>query len=274
MADEIVFLGTGGGRVVMSTQARATGGFRINAGRFKIHVDPGTGSIVKCREFHQNPQSIDALVVTHAHPDHCADVNVYAEAVMISRTNKKRTFLGSESVINGTEKISSALSKYHKKAFDNIKVMKPGSDFTLKKDNSEIKIKGLKARHGDETTFGARFEIKDLNKVISYTSDTTYFKELAEEHKNSDILILDVTRPRNARLKKHLCSEDAAKLLAEAEPELALLTHMGMKVLRTGPKKEAAYIQRESGVRTIPATDGLKVSLHEDEQSTLKEFKQ
>ena len=70
---ELIFLGTGGGRFAMITQRRATGGFRLNLDKFKIHVDPGPGAIVRSIQNKQNPQNLNCIIVTHAHPDHATD---------------------------------------------------------------------------------------------------------------------------------------------------------------------------------------------------------
>ena len=70
---EIVFLGTGGGRINLIKQARATGGFRINSANTSIHVDPGPGALITSVKYREDPLKLNAVIVTHAHVDHSND---------------------------------------------------------------------------------------------------------------------------------------------------------------------------------------------------------
>ena len=58
-----------------------------------------------------------------------------------------------------------------------------------------------------------------------------------------------------------MCSEDAVKLIERIRPEMAIIQHYGAKMLRSNPVYEAREIQRRTGVRTLAARDGMKVSL-------------
>ena len=64
---EIIFIGTGGGRINLMKQIRGTGGFRINSSCANIHIDPGPGALVHSIRLKQNPISLDAVISTHGH---------------------------------------------------------------------------------------------------------------------------------------------------------------------------------------------------------------
>jgi len=265
--DEIVFLGTGGGRFATMTQWRATGGIRLNLRELNIHVDPGPGSLVRAKQFNQNPQNIGCVIVTHSHPDHFTEVAVMIEAMTRGMTQKKGCLVTSESVVNPIEDIGPVISKYHLGVPAEKHSLKPGDVVNV----GTVKVTALKAVHGDPTTIGLKFEIGD--KVLAYTSDTEYFDGIAKQYKGSDILIMNVMRPKADRIRYHLCSDDAIKILKAAQPKLCIITHFGMKMIQAAPIAEAAYIQQQSGVRTMSAEDGMIVSLEEGEQATLGKFK-
>ncbi|MEM2942362.1 MAG: MBL fold metallo-hydrolase, partial [Candidatus Bathyarchaeia archaeon] len=78
--DQLIFLGTGGGRFSMITQTRQTGGIRILGAR-NIQIDPGPGSIAYSNRLGLDPRKVDSLLISHCHPDHDNDAEVYVEAM-------------------------------------------------------------------------------------------------------------------------------------------------------------------------------------------------
>jgi len=97
--------------------------------------------------------------------------------------------------------------------------------------------------------------------VIGYLADTSLEDEVIRAHRGSRVLVLPATRPRKSRIDWHLCSEDIVALLKALRPEVALLNHLGLKMVRAGPDEEALWIEAQSGVRTVAAKDGMRVSL-------------
>ena len=49
--DEIIILGSGGGRHHVRTQYRATGGLLFKFNNIQVHIDPGPGAIVRLNQF-------------------------------------------------------------------------------------------------------------------------------------------------------------------------------------------------------------------------------
>ena len=39
------------------------------------------------------------------------------------------------------------------------------------------------------------------------------------------------------------------------------MTHLGMSMLKAGPEAQAAIVERESGVRTAAAQDGMRIDV-------------
>ncbi|NOZ77060.1 MAG: MBL fold metallo-hydrolase [Euryarchaeota archaeon] len=253
---KVIFLGTGGGRWVTLTQRLRTGGFRIH-GTANIHVDPGPGALLGLRDFGVPFSKTDALVVTHCHPDHYTDSEVLIEAMTNGATLTRGTLLASESVVRGWEDLGPAISRHHLSRVENLVVMAGGRQAQF----HGTRMEGLPAHHRDPTTFGFRLQMD--GSTISYTSDTSYKKGLAEGYKDSRVLILNVIRPGRDRIPFHLCTEDAVKIISEVEPELAVINHFGMKMVDVAGK-EAARVRRETGVKTVAATDGMEIDIRKD----------
>ncbi|MFH0849177.1 MAG: MBL fold metallo-hydrolase [archaeon] len=250
----MVFLGTGGARFSMITQKRHTGGIRIYE-PLQLQIDPGPGAIVYSIMSKLDPSKVQALLVSHCHPDHYSDAEVFLEAMTQGGTRKRGVLLASKSVISGNELFGPAISKYHRSLPTRAIEMSPGD----KEDLGTVQVSATAARHSDPDTIGFRlgFPVGD----VGYISDTEYFPELARQFEGVRVLILSVLRPRGDPWKGHLSTDDVITIVRAVKPEISVLTHFGMKMIFAGPSREAAAVQEESGTRVIAAVDNMKLSI-------------
>ncbi len=271
---ELVFLGSGGGRFMLTTQVRATGGFRINTENFKIHVDPGAGALVRSIQHRQNPQKLNCIIVTHAHPDHATDTAPLIEAMCRGMTKEKGALIVAGSIINSKGGVGPVMGNYHYSKPKKAITAKAGEVIELEENGEKLIVETLKCQHSDESAFGVKLKFSAM--TIGYTSDTEYFNELPELYKGCDILIMNTTRPDGEKIRHHLCLDDAVKILKIAKPKLAILAHIGMKFWRAGIGGEVEKLERVTGVKTIAAEDGLKINVEETLnkiiQSSLNKF--
>ena len=54
---------------------------------------------------------------------------------------------------------------------------------------------------------------------------------------------------------------DFEKLVDEVQPKIAIMTHLGVNLIMNNPFQNTRIITKNTGVRTIAATDGLTISL-------------
>lgn len=252
----IVFLGTGGGRFATIHQTRATGGIYIDS-RLKLHIDPGPGSLVMMKNQNIDPTKTDGILISHCHPDHYCDAEVLIEAMTNGGSERRGFLLGSESIFGKIQNYRAIISEYHQK-LTNMLCAKPGDVFELGNDLISI----TPAFHSDPSTIG--FLLHDAFGKVAYVPDTTYNEKIAHANKDVRVLIISVTRPLNAGIEYHLCTEDATKLVNMIRPELAVITHFGMRMLKEGAEKQAEWIEKYAGIKTISATDGMKIHLEKE----------
>lgn len=256
---QLVFLGTGGGRFATITQKRRTGGIRILYERLNVHLDPGPGALVYSLEAGLDPQKINGLLISHCHPDHYNDAEVFIEAMTRGMTRKRGVLAAAHSVLFGSSTCEPSVSRYHQQMPEKLVDAKPGTGFNL--DN--IHVTAAQAKHTDPDAVGFRFETPNFGD-FAYTSDSEYFEGIGKPYNGVRLLLLCVMRPAGSPWKGHMTTDDAVKIIEEAKPEMAVLTHFGMQMIFRGPASEAKIIQQETGLPTVAASDGMHVLMGEE----------
>ncbi len=243
----------------MILQRRRTAGIRLVHGETQVHVDPGPGALVFSNWAGLSPMRLDGLVVSHCHPDHYGDAEVFIEA-MTQGTHERRGVLAAPgSVLRGDGGCGPSISSYHQGLVPEVESLKPGSRF----DVAELRFEAVRAMHSDSETVGVRIEAPEAG-ALGYTSDTAYFDGISEQYGGLRLLILCTMWPRGNPLEMHLSTDDALRILEEAKPGCAVLTHFGMRMINAGPDGEAAYLEGETGIPVVAAKDGLKASMGEE----------
>ncbi len=247
MDDKLIFLGTGGGRFVTLYQSRATGGVIFNTSEEQIHIDPGPGALLRAKEYDVNLWNTSVVCLTHKHFDHVNDAPAVLEILRMKK--KKGVLLASKSCFE-------EIVPKHLKDEISIVVLKRGSKVKI---NNNLMVEATGTKHGDSDGIGLKF--KTINYGISFVSDTGYYADLSKEHKDSDILVINLMKPKGYESEKHLCYSGAKRLLQEVKPRACVITHFGIKALKSGPLDLARELERETGIRTVAATDGAKMSI-------------
>ena len=251
---EIVFLGTGGGRFTTITQKRRTAGIRILGENLNLHLDPGPGALVYSISEGLDPQKLNAIFVSHSHPDHYTDAEVLIEAMTRGMTKKRGVLAASKSVLKGNSVCEPSISKYHQQMVEQVIEAVPNTRFQV----ADVTVSATEARHTDPDAVGFRFETREYGD-FAYTSDTQYFKGIGKHYEGVRLLMLCVMRPAGKPWEGHMTTEDAIKIVEEARPEQAVLTHLGMQMIFHGPAREAKLIEEKTGTPTVAATDGMRI---------------
>jgi phosphoribosyl 1,2-cyclic phosphodiesterase len=258
---EIIFLGTGGGRFTTITQKSRTAGIRIIGENLNLHLDPGPGALVYSISEGLDPQKLNAIFVSHCHPDHYTDAEVLIEAMTRGMTKKRGVLAASKSVLRGSEVCEPSISKYHQQMLEQIIEAVPNMRFQV----ADVAVLVAEARHTDPDAVGFKFETKEYGD-FAYTSDTEYFEGIGKYYRGVRLLLLCVMRPAGKPWKGHMTTEDAIKIVEEARPEQAVLTHLGMQMIFQGPAREAKLIEEKTGTPTVAATDGMHIFVGEQIQ--------
>ncbi|MBW2978060.1 MBL fold metallo-hydrolase [Candidatus Woesearchaeota archaeon] len=254
MSSSIIFLGTGGDSVVTGKQLRASGGFILKVGELQFHVDPGPGALVRAHENGINLRANTAVLSSHNHLNHAADLNAVIDAMTYGGLDKKGILVGNKTTIEGSQAVKPYLTDFHKNLMEKVIVLSNGKRIAIE----NVEIEALPANHSDPDTVGFKFYTPEF--ILSYSSDTTYSRDLVNKYKGSDILLLNVVGPQGEKMKNHLNSDDAIKIIDKVNPKLAVITHFGIKMIKANPLYEGRHIQSETGIQVLAAKDGMRIS--------------
>jgi ribonuclease BN (tRNA processing enzyme) len=259
-SDSLTFLGTGGARFMLISQLLASGGLWLNLNGTQILIDPGPGCIVQTTKRKLKAEKLSAIIVSHRHLDHSADVNIMVEA-MTGGGLKHRGWLFAPADALNNEPI---MFSYLKEHLEGIELLQAGKSYTAGNISFTTPVRHI---HPVET-YGMVF--KSGNRTFSYIADSRYFDGLCQAY-GGELLIINVVflQPRLPAETKsgadystlpvdHLSVPDAERIIATLKPKIAILTHFGMSVWRAKPWEIAEQLSQKTGVRVIAARDGMK----------------
>lgn len=259
---ELTFLGTGGGRFTTISQLRQTGGIYVRDRGLRCNLDPGPGALVHMHRYGLDPTLTQAVLLSHAHPDHWTDAPILLEGITRGGLQKSGALVAPRSVLRGTrstdgDPLGPVISQYHQRMMASCHEVQAGESVTLE---GMYELTATKQDHSDPDTVG--FRLKLTNGVVSYIPDTRYFDGLSAPHVGSRLVVCQMTRGGSERIPWHMCTDDVQRLAEEIKPRLLLLTHFGYKTLKEGdPGLWAQRITDATGVPTVAARDGLRVTM-------------
>lgn len=265
MNDELVILGSGGGRHHIRTQHRATGGLLFKFDGVQCAIDPGPGAIVRMNQYCEDPVKTNLFIVTHFHIDHYNDLSTIIESSREILHDRNYNYF-KKGILITTEETIEFVPKYHLNMLEKVIPFKPGDKFNYK----EAEIVGTKVVHSPNNEgFGIRFNLK--NYSLAYTSDTMVFDGFVEQFSGVNILVLNLLRPDSIICKRHLCTDEVIPYLNQINPSLdtLIITHFGSYM--DGPRSKKNHVpsqvkkfEENTKIRNvIAAEDGLKLKINE-----------
>jgi ribonuclease BN (tRNA processing enzyme) len=257
LTDTITFLGTGGARFMIISQLLASGGLWLNLSGTEILIDPGPGCIVQSTKRKLKAEKLSAIILSHRHLDHSADVNIMVEAMTQSGHKRHGRLFAPADALETEPVIFSYLKDY----LDGIEVLKEGKSYSVGNVSFTTPVRHI---HRVET-YGMVF--RTAKYTFSYIADTRYFEGLCQ-HYSGELLIINLVflepRPPDANPMTptdHLAVPDAEQIIKGLKPRVAILTHFGMSMWRAKPWQIAEKLTEKTGVKVIAARDGMKFDL-------------
>lgn len=244
----LTFMGVAGARFMVAKQIAASGGIYLEKGATRLAMDPGPGAVVQYAKRKVDLTRLDGILLSHRHLDHSGDVNVMVEGMTDGGFKPRGTLLAPPDALDDDPVVLRYLRRF------------PREVVRLEACH-EYRLKDLAFRtspphvHGAQT-FGFLFE----DRRLGWVTDSKYYEGIAEDHR-AEVMIIHAVLDRGRDNLPHLGLDDAERIIAQARPRLALITHFGMTVWRARPWEVAEGMSQRLGIEVRAARDGMRLEV-------------
>ncbi|WP_242359116.1 MBL fold metallo-hydrolase [Lactococcus petauri] len=202
---------------------------------FNLLLDAGSRAVTEL-EHELSPNDLDAIILSHYHEDHIADLGV------LRQYRQLQTVKPDILPIYGHQENEYEFSKL---SLENVS---EGIAYDVENGTSvgPFEIQFLKTVH-PVICYAMRIVERATGQVLVYTGDTGYFAGLVDFSKDADILLADVYFFKDkAKMPNHLSSVEAGEIATQANVKKLILTHLpqvgDLQVLREEAQEVAGNI--------------------------------
>jgi ribonuclease BN (tRNA processing enzyme) len=227
MAVTVRFVGTGDS---FGSGGRFQTCIVVDGPRSRVAIDFGASSLIALAQQGIEHDSLDAIVLTHLHGDHCGGVPfLLMDAMLGARRTRPLTIAGPRDLRSRMDRIREALfpgSGVMTPTFPLAWIeMEPGRPHAV----LDLTVTPRPARHTAETNPTAvRVEVG--GKVVAYTGDTEWTEDVAQVARGADLLIAECyfyAKP----VRWHLNYPALAARRDDIGARRVILTHMSREML-------------------------------------------
>lgn len=195
----------------------ACSGYLLEDKNTKILIDCGNGVLSRLFQHCDNLNKLDAIFISHLHPDHMSDLMILRYTIfihkMLGKLDKGIPIYLPANPLEEFDRIQYNNSFIQNIINEDIKINIKGIDVTFKRTSHPVEC------------YAMAFE-KD-NKKFTYSADTRYFDELIEFVKGSDLFLCEsnILHKDMTETIPHLSARQAAGIALKAGAKKLLLTH-------------------------------------------------
>ncbi|WP_439442954.1 MBL fold metallo-hydrolase [Listeria aquatica] len=193
-----------------------TSSYLLEEDGFKLLVDIGA-SAVSIMQNYLDPDTIDAAIISHYHPDHVADLGILQHVRLLSPNQEKTPVLP----VYGHKEDDRGFSYLEMEGVTKVHEYRENEVLTV----GPFTISFLKTIH-PVPCYAMRIEAN--GKVLVYTADSAYQESFIPFAKEADLLITDTNffKEMAGKSKVHMASVEVGKLAQQANVKSLLLSHL------------------------------------------------
>lgn len=212
---KLTILGYWGG---YPTRNAGTSSYLLESKGYHLWLDAGSASLIAL-ENHVDPLDVDAVLLSHYHYDHIADLGVFQFTRQLKGTGEKRAPI--VPIYGHTEDEEN----FHRLTMDRVSEgisYEEGETFSI----GPFEITTMRTLH-PVPCFAFRIEERATGKVLVFTADSGYLESFARFSKEADVLMTDTNffnGMENHRV--HMTATEVGRIAKEANVKKLVLTHL------------------------------------------------
>ena len=191
---------------------------RVEASR-QIMIDCGSGAILQLQRAGKSYKDVDAVFITHTHPDHISGLVPLIHALLATPlfTRQKELMIAGPVglkafYLNCIESIMPAAGRF-------VKVVEMKDYF----DYQTLKVISARTVHSENST---AFRFQSGNRSVVVTGDADFDTGLIELSRDCDMLIADCSFPESMKVKGHMTPAECGLIAKEAGVKKLILSHI------------------------------------------------
>lgn len=238
-------LGSGG---PIADDNRASSGYLLWVdGKSRLLIDTGAGVFLRFGEAKAQFEDLDAIILTHMHTDHTADLPALLKSSYFSDRTKTLELIGPsgskdwpsvseflQGLINSRTGIYRYLDDFIRKDSGSYQIVSHDVDISVMKpeivlQNDNYKVYTIRVKHGPLPALAVLIETKQGYRIAisgDQNNDNPQFTELIKE---ADILIMDHAIPQHAgeiAKRLHATPKHIAEISEQAKVKHLVLSHL------------------------------------------------
>ncbi len=213
---KLTVLGSG---TVCPVPDRHSSGYLVEAGDVTFQMDMGTGTLGP------RAKDLDALFLTHIHPDHTADLVAYFFALNYApgwQRDKPLQVFGPLGFSDFLRRMEATWEWVEARNWQReLRELAPGDQVTL----GDLTLTAYLADHGDVEALS--FRLEHGGQTLCYSGDTAVCPGLEEAARDADLFLCECAIPRGYPQRgSHMISDEVGQVATRAGARRVVLTHI------------------------------------------------
>ena len=228
--------------------------------RYRTHYflfDIGPGTLRALSRMGTRFDLLEAIWITHFHPDHTADLAHLLFATKYPPVLENRSpfiLMGPPGLEKFLRQLQTSYSPHLDLPGDliDIREVDPTKGQSISWQDFQFKV--CRTKHTQES-IAIRMQAPTGRSIV-YSGDTDYSEDIVSLSQSADLLILEASFPEGQKVKGHLTPSEAGMIAEKAEVGKLVLTHFYPECLGTDIGAEC---RKNFTGEIVLASDGLRV---------------
>ena len=214
---KLIILGSG---TCVPSLRRNAPGYYLEAQGYNVLVECGSGTLLQLEKAGLSYREIDAVFITHSHPDHFADLMPLVQALMATPSFKREKDLFvfcPDAFVDYYERAIASVLGAPRHFHVRLRDVKESQEF------GPFRIVTAKTVHSSDS-MSYRFE--QGGRSVVFTGDTDYDQGIIALAREADILITDCSFPEAMKVPGHLSAKECGLVAQKAGVKQLVLSHI------------------------------------------------